>query len=70
MSSQYHSHIAKGSMKDAHNLDDRQDRARICVRETQPVQISSKSSNILSKLDAMKAALAARDAEQAKQITQ
>ncbi len=60
----YHYHIAKGSMKDAHNLDDRRDRASVCMREASQVTVASNAASIMSKLDQLRAALRERDAQQ------
>ena len=64
----YHYHIAKGSMKDAHNLDDRRDRASICMREAPPVQVASNATSVLSGIEKLRAALRARDAQQSNTI--
>ncbi len=46
----YHYHIAKGSMKDAHNLDDRRDRASVCMREASQVTVVIRTAAYLQAL--------------------
>ena len=64
-----HRHISKGSMKLAHNLDDRQERAQLRTDDQPTPVIANKVSTVAksaaSKLDAIRAALRAKEGNNA-----
>ena len=64
--SSFHRHVSKGSMKDAHNTDDRQERAQLHTDghlkdQIIPLVSGSKAIDLARKIAEAKAALAKRD---------